>query len=136
MRWYNDSKGTNLGAALAAIQGFDGPLILIAGGRGKGADFRQLAEGMDDRVKAVVLLGEDRRGRVCCGHVPHLHRWVPRPRPPARPLVAHLPLQSLPRDAVARQPRRRARLESTELQPQLLQRQRQRVPGNADIRLL
>jgi UDP-N-acetylmuramoylalanine--D-glutamate ligase len=58
VRWFNDSKGTNIGAALAAIQGFDGPLILIAGGRGKGADFRQLAEGMDDRVKAVVLLGE------------------------------------------------------------------------------
>jgi len=58
VRWYNDSKGTNIGAALAAIQGFDGPLVLIAGGRGKGADFRQLADGMDDRVKAVVLLGE------------------------------------------------------------------------------
>jgi UDP-N-acetylmuramoylalanine--D-glutamate ligase len=58
VRWFNDSKGTNIGAALAAIHGFDGPLVLIAGGRGKGADFRQLAEGMDDRVKAVVLLGE------------------------------------------------------------------------------
>jgi UDP-N-acetylmuramoylalanine--D-glutamate ligase len=58
VRWFNDSKGTNIGAALAAIQGFDGPLVLIAGGLGKGADFHQLAEGMDDRVKAVVLLGE------------------------------------------------------------------------------
>jgi UDP-N-acetylmuramoylalanine--D-glutamate ligase len=58
VRWLNDSKGTNIGAALAAIQGLDGPLVLIAGGRGKGADFRQLAEGVDDRVKAVVLLGE------------------------------------------------------------------------------
>ena len=58
VRWFNDSKGTNIGAALAAIRGFDGPLVLIAGGRGKGADFHQLAEGMDDRVKAVVLLGE------------------------------------------------------------------------------
>ncbi len=58
VRWFNDSKGTNIGAALAAIQGFDGPLVLIAGGRSKGADFHQLAEGMDDRVRAVVLLGE------------------------------------------------------------------------------
>jgi len=58
VRWFNDSKGTNIGAALAAIRGFEGPLVLIAGGRGKGADFRQLADGMDDRVKAVVLLGE------------------------------------------------------------------------------
>lgn len=56
--WYNDSKATNIGAALAAIHGFDGPLVLIAGGQGKGADFRQLAAGMDERVKAVVLLGE------------------------------------------------------------------------------
>ncbi|MGD2074165.1 MAG: UDP-N-acetylmuramoyl-L-alanine--D-glutamate ligase [Gammaproteobacteria bacterium] len=58
VHWFNDSKGTNVGAALAAMRGFEGPLILIAGGRGKGADFRQLAEGMDERVKAVVLLGE------------------------------------------------------------------------------
>jgi UDP-N-acetylmuramoylalanine--D-glutamate ligase len=56
--WYNDSKGTNIGATLAAIHGFDGPLVLIAGGQGKGADFRQLAAGMDARVKAVVLIGE------------------------------------------------------------------------------
>ncbi len=58
VRWINDSKATNIGAALAAIHGFDGPLILIAGGRSKGADFGQLAAGMDERVKAVVLLGE------------------------------------------------------------------------------
>jgi UDP-N-acetylmuramoylalanine--D-glutamate ligase len=56
--WFNDSKATNIGAALAAIHGFDGPLVLIAGGQGKGADFRQLAAGIDERVRAVVLLGE------------------------------------------------------------------------------
>jgi UDP-N-acetylmuramoylalanine--D-glutamate ligase len=58
VRWFNDSKATNIGAALAAIRGFEGPLVLIAGGRAKGAEFAQLAEGMDQRVKAVVLLGE------------------------------------------------------------------------------
>jgi UDP-N-acetylmuramoylalanine--D-glutamate ligase len=58
VRWFNDSKGTNVGATVAAIRGFEGPLILIAGGQGKGADFTQLAEGMDERVKGVVLLGE------------------------------------------------------------------------------
>jgi UDP-N-acetylmuramoylalanine--D-glutamate ligase len=56
--WFNDSKATNVGAALAAINGFDGPLVLLAGGQGKGADFSELASGLDARVKAVVLLGE------------------------------------------------------------------------------
>jgi UDP-N-acetylmuramoylalanine--D-glutamate ligase len=56
--WYNDSKATNIGATLAAVRGFDGPLVLIAGGQGKGADFADLAEGLDERVKAVVLIGE------------------------------------------------------------------------------
>jgi UDP-N-acetylmuramoylalanine--D-glutamate ligase len=56
--WYNDSKATNIGATLAAVRGVDGPLVLIAGGQGKGADFSQLAEGLAGRVKAVVLIGE------------------------------------------------------------------------------
>jgi UDP-N-acetylmuramoylalanine--D-glutamate ligase len=59
VRWINDSKGTNVGATLAAIQGLAGPLILIAGGQGKGADFSPLREAMGDKVRAVVLLGED-----------------------------------------------------------------------------
>ncbi len=58
VQWFNDSKATNIGAALAAIQGLEGPLVLIAGGQGKGADFDELAAGMDEQVKAVVLLGE------------------------------------------------------------------------------
>jgi UDP-N-acetylmuramoylalanine--D-glutamate ligase len=56
--WFNDSKATNVGAALAAIHGFEGPLVLLAGGQGKGADFSQLAAGLDAHVKAVVLFGE------------------------------------------------------------------------------
>ena len=58
VRWFNDSKATNIGAALAAVQGFDGPLVLIAGGQGKGADFSELAAGLDERVRHVVVLGE------------------------------------------------------------------------------
>ncbi len=58
VRWINDSKATNIGAALAAIQGLGGPLVLIAGGQGKGADFGVLADAMSDQVKAVILLGE------------------------------------------------------------------------------
>ncbi len=59
VRWYNDSKGTNVGATLAAIEGLPGPLVLIAGGRGKGADFTPLHAAISNKVSAVVLLGED-----------------------------------------------------------------------------
>ena len=58
----NDSKGTNVGAAVAAIEGFSEPnqktVILIAGGQGKGADFSPLIEAMPHRVKHVMLIGE------------------------------------------------------------------------------
>jgi UDP-N-acetylmuramoylalanine--D-glutamate ligase len=56
--WVNDSKGTNIGATIAAIQGASAPIVLIAGGQGKGADFAPLAEAAAGRVKAAVLLGE------------------------------------------------------------------------------
>ena len=57
--WINDSKGTNVGAAVAAITGMDGPVVLIAGGDGKGADFSPLAAAARGRVRAAVLLGRD-----------------------------------------------------------------------------
>lgn len=58
--WYDDSKGTNIGATLAAVQGMDRPVVLIAGGQGKGADFSVLREGLTDvQLRAVVLIGED-----------------------------------------------------------------------------
>ncbi len=56
--WYNDSKATNVGATLAAVNGFDEPLVLIAGGQGKGADFSSLFA-VVDKLKAVVVFGED-----------------------------------------------------------------------------
>ena len=59
VEWINDSKGTNVGAAVAAITGMDGPVVLIAGGDGKGADFAPLAEAARGRVRAAVLLGRD-----------------------------------------------------------------------------
>jgi len=58
VRWFNDSKATNVGATVAAVRGFDEPLVLLAGGQGKGADFSGLAAGLDAHVRAVVLLGE------------------------------------------------------------------------------
>lgn len=57
--WINDSKGTNVGATLAAINGVGGPVVLIAGGQGKGADFSALESAVNRSVKAAVLIGED-----------------------------------------------------------------------------
>ena len=57
--WYDDSKGTNVGATLAAVSGLSGPLVLIAGGDGKGQDFTPLAEALVGKARAVVLLGKD-----------------------------------------------------------------------------
>ena len=59
MRWYNDSKGTNVGATLAAIAGIDAGLVLIAGGDGKGADFSPLASALQDKGRGAVLIGRD-----------------------------------------------------------------------------
>jgi UDP-N-acetylmuramoylalanine--D-glutamate ligase len=57
--WINDSKATNPGAAVAAVRGLATPVVLIAGGRGKGADFRPLAEALSGRARAAVLFGEE-----------------------------------------------------------------------------
>ena len=61
--YYNDSKATNVGAALAAIEGLGmdmaGQLILIAGGDGKGADFSGLRDSVAHYCRAVVLIGRD-----------------------------------------------------------------------------
>nr|WP_256254823.1 UDP-N-acetylmuramoyl-L-alanine--D-glutamate ligase [Pseudomonas agarici] len=63
VNYYNDSKATNVGAALAAIEGLGGDitgkLVLIAGGDGKGADFNGLRGPVAANCRAVVLLGRD-----------------------------------------------------------------------------
>jgi len=59
VRWYNDSKGTNVGATLAAIEGVDGDVVLIAGGDGKGADFMPLGDVMRHKGHGAVLIGKD-----------------------------------------------------------------------------
>jgi UDP-N-acetylmuramoylalanine--D-glutamate ligase len=48
-----------VGAALAAIEGVDGQLVLIAGGDGKGADFTRLATTLQGKGRAAVLIGKD-----------------------------------------------------------------------------
>lgn len=59
VNWFNDSKGTNVGATLAALAGFPGKTVLIAGGQGKGADFFPLQTIVADKARAIVLMGED-----------------------------------------------------------------------------
>ncbi|MBX2886299.1 MAG: UDP-N-acetylmuramoyl-L-alanine--D-glutamate ligase [Granulosicoccus sp.] len=60
IRWYNDSKGTNVDACKKAILAMPGPVLLIAGGISKGADFRPLNDVMRCHVKLVILIGRDR----------------------------------------------------------------------------
>lgn len=57
--YFDDSKGTNVGATVAALNGLDQPLILIAGGLGKGQNFAPLAAAVQGKVKAVFLIGQD-----------------------------------------------------------------------------
>jgi UDP-N-acetylmuramoylalanine--D-glutamate ligase len=59
VRYINDSKGTNVGATLAAVNGLAGPLVVIAGGDGKGQDFTPLAAAFRGKVRTTVLLGRD-----------------------------------------------------------------------------
>jgi UDP-N-acetylmuramoylalanine--D-glutamate ligase len=61
VRYVNDSKGTNVGATLAAVAGMPGPLIVIAGGEGKGQDFTPLRAAFAGKVRAAVLIGRDAR---------------------------------------------------------------------------
>ena len=55
----NDSKGTTVAATLAALEGMDRPVVLIAGGDGKGQDFSPLKASVNAHCRAVVLLGRD-----------------------------------------------------------------------------
>ncbi|MFC1665614.1 UDP-N-acetylmuramoyl-L-alanine--D-glutamate ligase, partial [Pseudomonadota bacterium] len=57
--WINDSKGTNVGATVAALEGFDRKVILIAGGEGKNADFTPLAAPVRRLARSVILFGRD-----------------------------------------------------------------------------
>jgi UDP-N-acetylmuramoylalanine--D-glutamate ligase len=57
--YVNDSKGTNVGATLAAVAGMSGPLVMIAGGDGKNQDFAPLADAFRGKVRHAVLIGRD-----------------------------------------------------------------------------
>ncbi|MFV1952145.1 MAG: UDP-N-acetylmuramoyl-L-alanine--D-glutamate ligase [Nitrospinota bacterium] len=54
----NDSKATNVGAVIRSVQSFDGPILLIAGGRDKENDYSPLKEVIKKKVKSLILFGE------------------------------------------------------------------------------
>jgi UDP-N-acetylmuramoylalanine--D-glutamate ligase len=60
IRFYDDSKATNVGAVLAALRAMDRRVILIAGGRDKGSDFGPLRREAGKKIKGMVLIGEAR----------------------------------------------------------------------------
>jgi UDP-N-acetylmuramoylalanine--D-glutamate ligase len=90
--FYNDSKATNVDATLKAISAFDSPLLLILGGRDKGAPYTPLLETLRQRARAVLLIGEatDKIASELGGEVPlkiagTLDRAVPMAFETARP---------------------------------------------------
>jgi UDP-N-acetylmuramoylalanine--D-glutamate ligase len=60
VRWYDDSKGTNVGATARTLAGMPGRVVLILGGKDKGGSYAPLAPLVRERVRALVLLGEAR----------------------------------------------------------------------------
>ena len=59
VEWYDDSKGTNVGATIAALRGLGRPVVLILGGDGKGQDFAPLADPVRRHATRVLLIGRD-----------------------------------------------------------------------------
>ena len=55
----NDSKATNVAAAVASIESVNGMIVLVAGGEGKGGDFAELAAALENKLRAAVLIGTD-----------------------------------------------------------------------------
>lgn len=61
IRFYNDSKATNVGSVVSALESMSPPLILIAGGKDKGGDYDPLIPLLREKVKVLVLIGEARK---------------------------------------------------------------------------
>lgn len=57
--YINDSKGTNTDAAIKALDSFNRPILLIAGGLGKGGSYHDMIEKVKEKVKWLVLIGDD-----------------------------------------------------------------------------
>ena len=75
----NDSKATNVAAAIASVNSLDGKVVLIAGGQGKGGDFASFADAVHERLRGLIVIGEDAplierafAGRAELQHAPSL----------------------------------------------------------------
>jgi UDP-N-acetylmuramoylalanine--D-glutamate ligase len=75
VRWIDDSKGTNVGATAAALEGMSSPVVLIAGGDGKDQDFSALRDPVRRHARAAVLIGRDapKIEQALLGAVPIAH---------------------------------------------------------------
>jgi UDP-N-acetylmuramoylalanine--D-glutamate ligase len=92
VRFYDDSKGTNVGATVATLAGLPGPVVLILGGKDKGGSYAPLLPLVRERVRALILVGEAREkiaaelaGAAPVEIVPGLGEAVPRAFAAARP---------------------------------------------------
>ncbi|QSX07276.1 UDP-N-acetylmuramoyl-L-alanine--D-glutamate ligase [Sedimentibacter sp. zth1] len=66
VKFYNDSKGTNPDSSIKAIQGIQGPIIIIAGGYDKNSDYDGFINSFDNKVKAMILLGQTKENIKNC----------------------------------------------------------------------
>ncbi len=75
VKFFNDSKATNVGSVMGSLTGFEYPVVLIAGGKDKGGDYRALLSLVGSVVREVILIGAaaDRIAQTLEGHLP-LHR--------------------------------------------------------------
>lgn len=84
--YVDDSKATNPGAVVAALESYDRPIVLIAGGKSKQTDFTELGRSIDDRAKALLTIGEAAQEiaatvtRCPVEHLPSLRQAVERAR--------------------------------------------------------
>ena len=70
VRYYNDSKGTNVGAVIKSLASFSAPIILLAGGVDKGGDYAPLADELRRTVKKLILFGAAKEKiRATLGHL-------------------------------------------------------------------
>jgi len=90
--YFNDSKATNVDAALKAIEAFSNPLWIILGGKDKGSDYRPLADALEGRARAALLIGSAAGkiaaqigGRIPCIDCGTLERAVEEARSRAQP---------------------------------------------------
>jgi len=91
--WFNDSKGTNVESTIKALESFTEPVVLLAGGKGKGQDFAPLAAAARGRVAHAILIGEDgprigaalERAGIAVSASPSLEAAVEAARALARP---------------------------------------------------